>query len=148
MWKHRNGVVHEGRSVEIEGIFRELLARGRKHGAFRKPYEIIFRPNPRGVWTNPPKGYIKINTNATVGKSVSCVAVVVKNWRGTVVLALSKKVNTTIPLQPEAEALFWASQLAVELGVDDVIFESESKECIHSLNNPHVLAPWRIRNSL
>ncbi len=60
-------------------------------------------------------------------------------------LAHSKKVNTTVPLQADA-ALVWAFQIATELGAANVIFESDSKECIDALKNPYAQAPWRIRN--
>ena len=57
-----------------------------------------------------------------MGLSSSSIAVVAKNWKREVVLARSKRVNTTIPLQAEAEALLWAGPIAAELGVEKVIF--------------------------
>ena len=38
-----------------------------------------------------------------------------RDWRGTVVSAISKKVNTTFLLQEEAEAIVWANQLVVDM---------------------------------
>jgi ribonuclease HI len=100
------------------------------------------------VWIHPIPEYIKFNTDAAVGLSSSSIAVVARNWRGEVVLALSKRVNTTIPLQAEAEALLWADHIAAELGAEEVIFESDSKVCIDELNIVNVLNHWRIRNRL
>uniref|UniRef100_A0A2N9FSP0 CCHC-type domain-containing protein n=1 Tax=Fagus sylvatica TaxID=28930 RepID=A0A2N9FSP0_FAGSY len=65
-----------------------------------------------------------------VGNSYSSVAIVARDWRGTVVLAVSQKVNTTIPLQAEAEAITWASRIATNLGVDQICIESDSKTCM------------------
>uniref|UniRef100_A0A2N9HSP4 RNase H type-1 domain-containing protein n=1 Tax=Fagus sylvatica TaxID=28930 RepID=A0A2N9HSP4_FAGSY len=59
--------------------------------------------------------------DAAVGLSSSSIAVVARNWRGEVVLARSKRVNTKIPLQAEAKALLWAGHTAVELGAEKVI---------------------------
>ena len=46
---------------------------------------------------------LKCNYDAAVGLSFSSIAVVAIDWKGKVVLALSKKVNTTIPLQARSE---------------------------------------------
>lgn len=43
------------------------------------------------------------------------------------VLAGSKKVNTIIPLQTEAEVLLWAVQLAMENEVPKAVLEVDSK---------------------
>lgn len=43
------------------------------------------------------------------------------------VLAGSKKVNTIIPLQTEAEVLLWAVQLAMENEVQKAVLEVDSK---------------------
>ena len=40
---------------------------------------------------------------------------VARDWRGTVVSAISKKFNTTFLLQEEAEAIVWANQLVVDM---------------------------------
>lgn len=43
--------------------------------------------------------------DAAVGVSTASIAIVARDWRGIVVLALSKKVNTTIPLQAKVAAI-------------------------------------------
>ena len=48
-------------------------------------------------------------------------------------LALSKKANTTIPLQAEAEAILWAVQIARDRDWNSVIVENDSKLCIDAL---------------
>ena len=54
------------------------------------------------------------------------------------VLVVSKKVNTTIPLQAEAKALFWAANIAVELGIVRVFIESDSKSCVDCINGSDI----------
>uniref|UniRef100_A0A2N9F9G4 RNase H type-1 domain-containing protein n=1 Tax=Fagus sylvatica TaxID=28930 RepID=A0A2N9F9G4_FAGSY len=60
-------------------------------------------------WSLPAEGWVKINVDAALGDSHSSLAMVVRDWRGTGVLAISRKANTSIPLQAEAEALLWAA---------------------------------------
>ena len=96
-------------------------------------------------WCFPNHGVIKFNCDAAVGGSFSCIAVVARNWREEVVLALSRRVNTTIPLQAEAKALLWATHLAAELCLDLVIFENDSKSCIVALSHRLAEVSWRIR---
>ena len=140
--------MHEDMEVEMDAALRDLLARGKEFEDLKTSSILNSRPSPRVVWSLPTSSYIKFNTDAVVGLTSSSIAVVARNWRGTVVLACSKKVNTTIPLQAEAKALVWASHLFVELGVDKVVFKSDSKVCIDVLNNLNALAYWRIRNRL
>ena len=57
------------------------------------------------------------------------------------VLALSKKVYTTIPLQAEPKALAWALTVAIDLNLERVYFESDSKICV---DTPQMLFTWFI----
>ena len=65
-----------------------------------------------------------------------------------VVLAGSKKVNTIIPLQAEAEAeaLLWAVQLAMEKEVPKAVLEGDFKTCIYAISQQSRDRPWRIKN--
>ena len=73
------------------------------------PHTKILSP-----WLVPLPGTLKFNCDAVVGLSFSSITVVARDWRGKVVLALSKKVNTTIPLKAEAEAIFWATSIVAD----------------------------------
>ena len=148
LWKLRNAKVHDGRSVKMNHISRELSVRGREHWDIRRIPQSSSIPHPSTGWCFPNHGVIKFNCDAAVGGSFSCIVVVARNWRGEVVLALSRRVNTTIPLQAEAEALLWATHLAAELFMDLVIFESDSKSCIVALSNRLAGVSWRIRSCL
>ena len=68
-----------------------------------------------------------MNCDAAVGTEHSYVAVVVRDWRGTLVFALFKKVNTKVPVQAEAEAFLWAVQLASQMHFKKRIIEGEKK---------------------
>uniref|UniRef100_A0A2N9IIA7 Reverse transcriptase zinc-binding domain-containing protein n=1 Tax=Fagus sylvatica TaxID=28930 RepID=A0A2N9IIA7_FAGSY len=91
--------------VSVEEVLRKLSCLSLEY------QKRAVSPNPNmetsgiEVWNRPRQGCIKFNWDAAIGKTCSCIAVVARDWRGEVVLAISKKTNTTIPLQAEAEAL-------------------------------------------
>ena len=51
----------------------------------------------------------KINCDAAVGSDKSFIAIVARDWRGELVFAYTKQVETNVPVQAEAEAINWAS---------------------------------------
>ena len=55
-----------------------------------------------------------MNCDSAIGENNSYIAIVARDWRGALVFALSKRVETNVPVQVEAEAINWATQLAVE----------------------------------
>ena len=57
------------------------------------------------VWSKPDRDTIKINVDAACNIESSSIAAIARDWRGEVVFACSKRVNTTLPLQAEAEAI-------------------------------------------
>ena len=98
IWKLQNGKMHEDMEVEMDAAIRDLLARGKEFEDLKTSSTLNSQPSPRVVWSLPTSGYIKFNTNATMGLTSSSIVVLARNWRGTVLLARSKKMNTTIPL--------------------------------------------------
>ena len=96
-------------------------------------------------WERPKVVVIKINYDAAVGRHFSSIATIARDWRGNMFFALSRKVNTIIPLQAEAEAILWAGQLAVLHGFPTVVIESNCKECVQTGNRVD-LCPWQIQS--
>ncbi|KAF3967256.1 hypothetical protein CMV_008722 [Castanea mollissima] len=60
------------------------------------------------------------------------------------ILSLSKRVETNLPIQAEAEAINLATRVAVNRGFANVVVESDVKSCIEALNAPTDAVPWRI----
>ena len=75
----------------------------------------------------PEQEFIKINCDVVVRSRFSSIVVVVRDWRENLVFTFSKKVNTIISLQVEAEALLWAGQLASSHKLGKVILKSDCK---------------------
>ena len=70
---------------------------------------------------------------------------VARDWRGSLVFSLSKKVYTNVPVQAEAEALRWSVYLAMDKNFSNVVFESDSQICIRAISQVDTSPPWRIQ---
>lgn len=144
IWRTRNAVLFEKAVVDMDRIQMELMGRYKEHLASAVP-ATTREPLKRTVaWTPPLHGAIKINCDAAVSQNISYVAIVARDWRGKMVFAMTKRVETTIPVQAEAEAINWATQQALCLGTRHVIVESDAKICIDALRKPTKESPWRI----
>uniref|UniRef100_A0A2N9I2H9 RNase H type-1 domain-containing protein n=1 Tax=Fagus sylvatica TaxID=28930 RepID=A0A2N9I2H9_FAGSY len=98
-------------------------------------------------WVRPNFGIIKINCDATVGPRFSSIAAVTRDWRGKLVFAFSKKVETILPLQAEAEAIIWTGQLAIAHDLSKVIVEFDCKTCVEAVNRIGSY-PWLIKSGM
>ena len=99
----------------------------------------------QSAWSKPGRDTVKINVDAACNIEISSIATVARDWRGEVVFACSKRVNTTLHFQAEAKAIIQALNLVANLDVDSIFIESDSKSCINALRFPNRDVPWRIR---
>jgi hypothetical protein len=67
-----------------------------------------------------------------VGPNHAAIAIVARDWRGSLVFSLSKKVYINVPIQ--AEALRWSVYLAMDKKFSNVVFESDSQICIRAIS--------------
>ena len=144
IWKMRNKVVFDGKHIILEDLLRTLHKLFLEHNEVMK--KKLSSPNHRisCSWNPPDVGQVKLNCDAAVGSIHSVIAVVARNWRGNLVFALSKKVNTNVPVQAEAEVLRWAVNLALDCCFSQVIFESDSQTCINAISGDVYKALWII----
>jgi ribonuclease HI len=148
IWKVRNLKVYEGTEVEIVKLMRNLANLDREHFMLKGFYSSSMPRVRNACWQKPLGEEMKLNCDAAMGCDFSTIAIVARDWRGTVVLALTKKVNTTIPLEAEVEALAWAVFVAADLGVERVTIESDSKSCVDCIHRVVSDASWRINGIL
>ncbi|XP_075651311.1 uncharacterized protein LOC142621828 [Castanea sativa] len=81
-------------------------------------------------WVPPAFLWYKINTDAAVFSQAGTVGIGVVIWDhlGLVVVALSKKLPFPLgPLEAEAKAMDEAAFFAVDIGIRDALFESDSQ---------------------
>lgn len=72
---------------------------------------------------NVDASFLQINGNA-------CAGIVGKNFKAQIVTELTSKMRASSPLMAEALALREATLLAANLGMDQVLLESESLDLI------------------
>ena len=95
-------------------------------------------------WSKLAMSRIKFNVDADVGQSRAAVAIVVRDWKGILLLACSKTVNSNNPLQDKAKA--WAAYIASQSNYKAVIFEGDSLPCITAVLSKGTNVPRRIKN--
>ena len=105
LWKLRNSKIHEGSPVNAEKSLGTVKGLVFEHKGSRLIPQSTPSSYKISVWQVPPSRCLKFNCDAVVGPSFSSITLVARDWRGKVVLALSKKAYTTNPLQVEAEAI-------------------------------------------
>ena len=79
-----------------------------------------------------------------MGLDQSFIAIVARDWRGDLIFSMSKRVETNLPIQVEAEAINLVTCVAVNHGLEYVVVESDDKACIDALKSPFDEVPWRI----
>uniref|UniRef100_A0A2N9HH70 Reverse transcriptase zinc-binding domain-containing protein n=1 Tax=Fagus sylvatica TaxID=28930 RepID=A0A2N9HH70_FAGSY len=109
---------------------RNNKVHGEDHGIFK--------------WEHPHDGVFKINCDAAVGHQFSSITAVARDWRGNMVFAFTRKVNTIIPLQVEVEAIIWAGHLAISHGFSTVIIETDCRPCVQAVFKVRS-SPWQIQ---
>ena len=90
------------------------------------------------TWKPPPPGYFKINVDeALFTKSKqSGVDVIVHDEEGNVVAAMCRKLDFPLgELETEAKALEIGVTFAEEVGLRDVVFESDSQLTINAIHS-------------
>ena len=141
-------VVHDQFKVNMSKLVVELRSRSREHWNSRNTMPDPPMNKQSVKWEVPEQGWYKVNCDATIGRKYSSIVVVVRDWRGSVVLAQSKKVDTISPLQAEAAAIYWAAQIVADHELSLVYFESDCKQCMDAICNGLESAPWRIQSYL
>ncbi|XP_075670137.1 uncharacterized protein LOC142639892 [Castanea sativa] len=122
------------RFFEIVKVFTPDMSTPMEHVSYR--------------WNPPPQGWIKLNVDAALNNHRLAFAVVARDQLGEV-LSLWGKIHLACPLaQAEAEALYWAVQLAIKKGWKNVIFEGNAKNCTDALTSADAIPDWLSCNTV
>ena len=131
-WKARNNKLHGEGFLEVGKLMLDFGKVWREHSAIHKTPGINNGADHGTVtWEHPHDGVFKINCNAIVGHHFSSITAVALDWRGNLVFAFTRKVNTIIPLQVEVEAIIWAGHLAISHGFSVMIIETDCRQCVY-----------------
>ena len=146
IWMWRNKVIYE-RSLPVKGqVNRSLWKLFLEHWWPKVPVltRVPTRSNAR--WCCPNQGMLKLNCDVAIEDMSSCIAIVAKDWRGKLVFAISKKVNTNIPVQVETNAILLAVHVALNFSFCRCVIKSDCKVCIDAIKVGGNSVPWRLLN--
>ena len=145
IWNLRNAAVHNSYQGCVISICKGMELRILEH---LQVFQQIPKPNVLYCvkWVPPPLHLIKINVDAAWNPSKASIAVVARDHRGFVLKAWSKQLDAADLMIVEATAIWWALELAILEGFQDIIIESDAKACIDALlGNPQETL-WKINN--
>ncbi|KAJ1419855.1 Ribonuclease H-like superfamily [Sesbania bispinosa] len=88
--------------------------------------------SPSGIWRPPPLGYLKCNTDAAYvhSRAMGAASMVFRDREGFLEFSSAKKVATSSALIAEGLALREAMNIAINLGMQRVIFESDCLQLV------------------
>ena len=139
IWKSRNEVRHGGKrrlgSVIVRNsvkLLEDFLS------ANVKMNWPLFDVQITATWKPLPLGYFKINVDGALftKSKQSSVGVIVRNEEGNVVAAMCRKLDFPLDaLETEAKALEIGVTFAEEVGLRDVVFESDSQLMINVVHS-------------
>ncbi|XP_023905690.1 uncharacterized protein LOC112017471 [Quercus suber] len=145
VWKQRNSSIFENMDINLDSVAARIFSLFVEHKNARSPLVRPQAPASALGWVAPPRLGLKINVDVAVGTRFSVIAAVTRDWRGNVVFAASRKVNTIFPLQAEAEAVRWALSLVPNLRCGSISVETDSQVVANLSSNLAAPSPWRIR---
>ncbi|GLT34103.1 hypothetical protein SLA2020_086440 [Shorea laevis] len=102
------------------------------------------------MWTKPPFGTYKVNTNASFSPSLgtATLAMVARDSNGYICFGKTWSYTVLSALMAEAAALLKAVRFVKELGLQEVISESDSQIVISSIQQPTKPLPWEVKSLL
>ena len=96
VWRQRNLSIFENMDINLEGVAARIFSLFVEHKSARPPLVRSQVSASSLGWSSPPRHGLKINVDAMIGPRFFVIATVTRDWRGNVVFANSRKVNTTI----------------------------------------------------
>ncbi|KAK7822242.1 hypothetical protein CFP56_036642 [Quercus suber] len=143
LWFARNQAIHKEINFSPNKELQVVLKKFSEHHVVLFDVPLVL-PRHFYSWIRPEQEAVKINCDAAVGLDHSFIAIVARDCRGYLILSMSKRVESILPIQAEAEAINLATCVTVNRGFEYVVVESNAKACIDALKAPFDEVPWRI----
>ncbi|KAK9983826.1 hypothetical protein SO802_033351 [Lithocarpus litseifolius] len=137
IWQARNQVVHQGGVIDIHASIKLIYHKLAEYSLVRSsnvpPHSSVVASLHK--WNPPPLGWIKLNTDAAIGKHSNAIAVVARDHRGEVLKVWARSTPTCSPLSAEASAILWAIQLVKVENWPRIVIEGDAKNCFDPLSS-------------
>ena len=149
LWNNRNQVRHGGQCKSHEQIVKEAADYLKEYQAANKGARntTTSAVSDAVKWKPPKPGWYKVNTDGATFADLKCcgIGVVVRNERGKIMGALSKKLGLPLGgLEAKAKAIEEGVELAWDLGLKEIIIESDALLATNSLEKQDAI-PSAIR---
>ncbi|KAL0001791.1 hypothetical protein SO802_015572 [Lithocarpus litseifolius] len=146
----RNQVVHHGGVIDIQASIKLIH---HKLAEYSLVWSSSVPPPASNVaslykWNPPPLGWIKLNTDATIGEHSNAIAIVARDHTGEVLKVWARSSPTCSPLRTEASAILWAIQLAKVEKWPRIVIEGDAKNCFDPLSSLPTTPDWTISNTI
>ncbi|KAJ1391073.1 Ribonuclease H-like superfamily [Sesbania bispinosa] len=130
-WFARNKKIFEGKEVLLQSIFSKACKAipHHPHYATKSRPESLMPNQKETKWHAPPLGWYKLNCDAAKSTNGHWgIGIVARDSDGVVIAAATRSLDTfEDPTLAEVMGLRLAMQFAVDLCLEDVIFESNNK---------------------
>ncbi|KAK9997889.1 hypothetical protein SO802_017492 [Lithocarpus litseifolius] len=148
IWRLRNSKLHSNSSTTLTNsiqLVRRYVQDFIEVSSLSSP-PLFPHVSPR--WSPPPPRWIKINVDAALSSSKVAIAVVARDFCGSLCNVWARLISLRSPLQAEAEALLWAMQIAKREGWQQVLFEGDSKICFDAVSSTNSPPNWAIQSTI
>lgn len=141
LWWFQNRLAHREEAENLESSMQTIWKRfnefksSRHHDCDHRP--MLLNREYQQSWSRPPPSFIKINTDAAMHKSGSCLALVACNDRGNLLTIQSFKLENNITKGTKVEAILMAMQATVKVGWNNILIESDALSAIECLTSRH-----------
>ena len=134
LWNNRNKVCHGEQGKRREIIVREAIAYLKEVQEVKQPIERPPIP-AKPPWIPPNRGCFKVNTDGAIFEELGCcgIGVVIRNERGQLMGAMSKKIELPLDVLEEGMLLAW------DLGLKEITLESDSELVVKALRDQRLL---------
>lgn len=139
IWKSRNSYVFENKIICPFGTLTQANLAISDYNNYQQDNtssdRMSLRPNlARSGWRPPLEENLKVNVDASSNNQTRCAfsGIIIRNYLGEVLSGLTRKHHTNSALLAEALALRGSMNLASNLQLDKVVFESDCLELVQA----------------
>lgn len=150
IWWVWNELCHQDYQTSLEGPVQTISSRFEELKNAINQVASMQGENQPGLafngWRQPPRGAIKINSDAAVRRNHSFFGVVARKEDGDIVEAHSFKASTNNPLAAKLMAIKKAILVSIDNGWHDIVCESDAQiiiDCLNGENHKHL--HWKMK---